>query len=68
MQSHLPPNEEQGSTPHVLTTSIAVYGGGASHIVKVQVEPNHRRAARGLVCEGEHSGGPRGAHKEFTGG
>ena len=50
--SHLQANGQQGSTSHhsnALTAPIAVYGGGASHIVKVQVVPIRRGAARGLI-------------------
>lgn len=47
---------QQGSTlrqRNAGTTPIAIYGGGASHIVKVQVEPIRRRAARGLIYGSE---------------
>ena len=66
MPSHLPANEEQSSTPHALTTPIAVYGGGASHIVNVQVEPIHRRAARGLVYGSAEVGNNRQATRQYS--
>lgn len=66
MPSHLPANEEQGSTSHALTTPIAVYGEGASHIVKVQVGPIHRRAAGGLVYSSAEVGNNRQATRQYS--